>query len=652
MARAGRVEAFMMVDEERRATGAQRVSVQTLVEMCGRDVAGEPTFEAEAVDVSGRGLHVRTAYLPEIGSPLVCRLEDRGREIIAEGEVVWRKPDARGGEFGLMFTALDSGSVAALRDLCGPEPAAPERKPAEKEPEDVAPGADPGSRVRLHIDGLGAPMKALVREAAPKKLKVGSNLEFLKVGRHLEIESLGQDSRRGAYIDAIDVLVDPQSGVPQLVVAMHYDDVGDTTPEPSVVDRVPSSARGASDVPADLPLRQSPARQEMAESSEFESIDSDDPEPFEAPGPADEVVSDANVLRGRLGTAAANAGRVAKQGGDTLARWGAKAAGGMGRLLKDAGAKALELRRKSNDGKPHPRTTSLPPGGGLSSEGRRLRPQSAAARARPPESESNAGPAKEKPRQVRRIAAGAALLVLVAGVGALAFHRPAAPPGSKTSGPSAAVSVAAADVKEVDSQGNPVVNAKVQRLTAPAPSASQGLTAEVPLFGPTPMATIEPAPLGPNPEASAQAAAQTPPAADQGAQSPPPVADEAFDDQPKEGDSKEDSSKRSGADLKPWGKGTVKTPTIHRLRLDGPGTAIKGEISSSGFAVFLPGRKIMEAPGGIAKRDKRIVKVSSQNSAAGARVSFKFREGVPGYRVRLRKDFVEFLISAPASAKK
>jgi hypothetical protein len=636
----------MMADEERRATGAQRVPVQTLVEMCGRDIAGEPTFEAQSVDVSGRGMHVRTAYLPEVGSELVCRLEGQGREIIAEGVVAWRTPEARGGEFGLMFTALDSGSVAALRELCGTDgkAAVPEHEPAEKEPAAPRePSNDPGSRVRLHIDGLGAPMKALVREAATRKLKVGSNLEFLKVGRHLEIESLDQSSRRGAYIDAIDVLVDPQSGVPQLVVALHYDDVEDTTPEPSVVDHAPVDARAASAEPLEAPLRQTPAQHELAEADRFEAPDPEDVEPFEGPSPAEEVASDADALRGRLGVAASSAGRVAKQGGEALARLGAKAASGMGHWLKDAGSKALELRRKSKDKQPLPRTTSLPPGGGISAEARRLRPQS-----RQPETGESPAPAKGKPRQVRRIAAGAALLVLVAAVGALAVRRPAPPPGNAAAGPSAAVSVAAADVKEVDSQGNPVVNAKVQRLAAaPAPSSSAGLTAEVPLFGPTPMATMEPAPLGPSPEASALAQAPKPPAAAEAAQSSPPAADEAFDDEPK---NKEDANKdqQSSAEVKPWGKGTVKTPTIHRLRLDAPGTAIKGEIGSSGFAVFLPGRKVMEAPGGIAKRDKRIVKVTSQNTAAGARVSFKFREGVPAYRVRLRKDFVEFLIGAPA----
>jgi hypothetical protein len=126
--------------EERRTQGLGRVPVQALVEICGRDVGGAPAFEAESIDVSGRGMHVRTAYLPEIGAPLVCRFENSGNEIVVEGIVAWRSEAERGGEFGIQFTALDSGSVQALEQLCGikdgapssteePAPALPLRKP-------------------------------------------------------------------------------------------------------------------------------------------------------------------------------------------------------------------------------------------------------------------------------------------------------------------------------------------------------------------------------------------------------------------------------------------------------------------------------------------------------------------------------------------
>src|SRR3954469_723126 len=102
--------------QERRAQGTSRVPLETLVEICGNE-PGIPAFEAEALDVSAKGMHLRTAYLPEQGAPLVCRFEDHGREIVVEGVVAWRKESSKGGDFGVAFTALDSRSVDALREL-------------------------------------------------------------------------------------------------------------------------------------------------------------------------------------------------------------------------------------------------------------------------------------------------------------------------------------------------------------------------------------------------------------------------------------------------------------------------------------------------------------------------------------------------------
>jgi len=189
--------------QERRAEGAGRVRVETLVEVCGNE-PGIPAFEAEAVDVSARGMHLRTAYLPDNGAPLVCRFEEGGREIVVEGRVAWRREGSRGGEFGVEFTALDSSSVGALRELCdgaGEQDAAPEARHDTK--------SEVGSRVRLHIDGLGSPMKARVRESGSQNVQVGSNLEFLKVGRRLEVEDLEAGGRRQAQIDGVSVAIDP-----------------------------------------------------------------------------------------------------------------------------------------------------------------------------------------------------------------------------------------------------------------------------------------------------------------------------------------------------------------------------------------------------------------------------------------------------------
>ncbi|HET9953259.1 MAG TPA: PilZ domain-containing protein, partial [Polyangiaceae bacterium] len=180
--------------QERRDPKNHRVTVSTLVEVCG-NVPGTPVFEAESIDLSARGMHLRTAYLPETGTPLVCRFESKGREIVVEGRVAWRRAATRGGEFGVEFTALDSRGVDALRELC--------RSGEERPEEDGAELGEPGSRVRLHIEGLGSPMKARVKTSRGSKLQVGSSLEFLKVGRKLELEDLEHGARRGAEIDGI-----------------------------------------------------------------------------------------------------------------------------------------------------------------------------------------------------------------------------------------------------------------------------------------------------------------------------------------------------------------------------------------------------------------------------------------------------------------
>ena len=244
--------------DERRAKATQRVPMGTLVEICGNE-PGIPAFEAESVDVSARGMHVRTAYLPELNAPLVCRFEDQGREIIVEGAVAWRREGARGGEFGIQFTALDASSVEALRDLCGvPNAGSDSAAPDESEAKNPA-----GSRVRLHIDGLGSPMKARVRGASDRGVQVGSNLEFLKVGRRLEVEDLERGAKREAFIDSVSVAIDPKTQVPQLVVALRYEEVEESTPEPSVIDseagrNAPLARTIALTFPAAAPRRPTP----------------------------------------------------------------------------------------------------------------------------------------------------------------------------------------------------------------------------------------------------------------------------------------------------------------------------------------------------------------------------------------------------------
>ena len=95
-----------------------------------------------------------------------------------------------------------------------------------------------------------------------------------------------------------------------------------------------------------------------------------------------------------------------------------------------------------------------------------------------------------------------------------------------------------------------------------------------------------------------------------------------------------------------FGQGRMHLPIVYRLRLNKPGEGLRGERTPTGFDVFIPGRKTMESGTAISRRDDRIAKVVTRNGTEGARVSFRFRGPIPAYKVRLRKDFVEFFISS------
>lgn len=658
--------------EERRAAGIARVPVQAMVELCGLDPRTSPAFEAESINVSGRGLHVRTAFVPEVGTPLVCRLEERGREIIAEGVVAWVNEGSGGGEFGLKFTALDQNSVGVLRELTGlaraedavdePEadspaeaPAPPARAASAAPPPADPARAVPGGRVRLHIDGLGAPMKALVRSASRSRVKVGSTLEMLRVGRRLELEDLERRARRGACIDAVEVMLDPQSGVPQLVVALHYEDVIDVTPDPTVIDdearlgEVASEASLSEPLPLGAPRRRSAAAPE-GDPAALDVAAGEDEQEGEAPpyeedeelAPEDEVEAEAGRFQGKMAVAAQRAGDAMRRTGTVFARWSSQAALGIARVARDAGARVVAGRASASADRPR-RTTAIPPSGVLASDGRRLRPQHPAPAAPAEPSPAADGFAKTVARgliaskPVRRAVLGIGLLAAAVTLGSYATRGgtgDAAAAAAAAPARSAAVAAAPGDVTAVDAEGNPrPAPAAPTKLVSGPPQSRDGIVADVPLFGPTPMATLEPAPLGPAPAAQGASAA----AAEDDEAVPTAkaaVADETFDEPVKKGT---DS----------WGRGQVRLPTIHRLRLDQAGATIQGAPSATGFSVVLPGVKVMENGTAIAKRDERIAKVTVENTTEGAKVTFRFRTEVPPYRVRLRKDFVEFLISAP-----
>jgi hypothetical protein len=358
-----------MTTDDRRAPGAARISFDGLVEVGG---ALGPSFEAQAVNVSEDGMQLRTAYLPELGQQVTCRFETTpGQGVVTSGEVVWSRGADTGGEFGIRFTEVDPESVDALKRVCGVAAAAA--------------AGQPGAKVRLYIDGLASPMRAKVRDARPAAITVGSDLGFLQVGKHIELEDAQSGNKRPASIDRVEVTVDPSSNIPQLVVTLRY---ADTTAEAA-------GGLGA-DVRGQGYLHDSDARPKSSE----------DPS----------ALDDASArFKGAFARHAAGVGpafkRFAHRAKVTL---------------------ALLAKRRLLDEDSMPRRTTAPaPGGGLHTSGRRVvRGESgapadgaASATVRRSQHGDEEAAVQAKPSAMKRKAVVATAVMMTAVLGALAIKR-------------------------------------------------------------------------------------------------------------------------------------------------------------------------------------------------------------------------------------
>jgi hypothetical protein len=352
-----------MSSEDRRAPGAMRAPFEGLVEVGG---ALGPSFEAQAVNVSEEGMQIRTAYLPEVGQPLSCRFDaGPGQSVLASGEVVWAQGAERGGEFGVRFTDLDAESVDALKRACGVE---------------AAPPVQPGSKVRLHIDGLASPMRAKIKDSDPSAVTVGSELGFLRVGKQLELEDAQSGAKRPASIDRVEVAVDPESRIPQLVVTLRYADTDGRSPASLEAGRHVKDAVSS-------------AREEKAL-------------PPLAPALADDDLGTVEEASAKMkGALAHNIARI----GPALER-----------LLRRAKTTALLLAKRRGEREPDEatrarRTTALPPGGGLHAAGRRVVRGDSSLPVEPP--------GAQKLQLTKRKAAIAGAVMIAAILGAMAIKR-------------------------------------------------------------------------------------------------------------------------------------------------------------------------------------------------------------------------------------
>lgn len=576
---------------ERRKPGS-RVPFEALVEIAAPEGT---SFEAESVDLSSAGMHLKTAYLPKIGTPLTFRFDadGAGAPVVVNGEVVWSSfgEDGveNGGEFGVRFRDVAGEDAELLRKIVG--------ESGDGTTTFTADGMmRPGSSVRIHIEGMQAPMRATLRNDAKIGAIVGSELKMLRIGAVVELEDKEKRVRRPARVDGVACEIDEETRVPQLVVKLRYDQQTHASeaeaflptrkaPMPADVETAAREVRASTNPPqaaeqarVSLPVAKDEAMSAEASDSRDsrEMSDSRDSDAGESASHSEPKAMGAfgDKMKIALGGAAAYAQRFGARIGTTVS------------LL----AKRGQSEKQEEEGSEVRRTTSkFTSIGGSSAQRRTLRPQTRDVSGSNGDEEVAMEEIDSKKVMRRRqigIAAGVGIAVVL---GFLAFRKP--------------------------HPKDPVVQAPTPEL-APAASAT--------------VAAAPPPALSATPALPADTVAAAP--------------------APLVGDS-------TGVDAKgnpnPFGTPSVKKGTKMLLRLDGPVTEIKGMQMPNGFVVSVPNRKSLEAAGPLAAKDPRISSAKVVNQPGGAELTIAFKDDSPAYVVKAKGDALEIVLAhEKAIAKK
>jgi hypothetical protein len=452
------------------------------------------------------------------------------------------------------------------------------------------------STVKLHLAGLATPMRAEVKEQGHRRLDVGSNLEFLRVGRALEVEEVGVGRRRQAEIEGVNVAIDPRSQIPQLILSLRY-------PEPAL-----SEAPQASEPPPSVTYAKSVGKTSAFSEDASESGGDE--------GEARELFG--IKLPEPMAEAFVRAQRLALRAGEQCARLGLRARRAT-RWFKARAQRPERAVRAPRRTAPVFRTPPV-----------QLRPQrGASASTQRAPTASNVRRDVLAQRALRRYGLLALLFVTAIGLGAWWGT------GKRTRATASDAPVKTraiprpAPVEPAPSAATPASNQLVATEPAPSPAREEE-AAELPRFA------------AQQPERSLSPAERV-------LASPPPAAKSAplvFENVPSTARAPARRESAAPVGSSEFSRGKLHLPIIHRLRLDGPAARVVGEPTSSGFNIVIPGRKVMESGAAISKRDRRISRVATRNNNGSAKIAFDFKGTIPAYKIRLRQDFVEIFISS------
>jgi hypothetical protein len=160
------------------------------------------------------------------------------------------------------------------------------------------------------------------------------------------------------------------------------------------------------------------------------------------------------------------------------------------------------------------------------------------------------------------------------------------------------------------------------------------------------VATRKPAPP-PEPVATTT----TPPAAEPVAPPPAPIPAPEPMAMPDDTLTSTDANGKPGK-VAPFSNGTVGGhANVLKIKMDGAIVKIQGASQPTGFTVVIPSRKALDAAGPLAAKDPRIAAIRMANEASGAELTVTFKDGVPNYQVRAKKDVLEIALAKPVSAE-
>jgi hypothetical protein len=169
----------------------------------------------------------------------------------------------------------------------------------------------------------------------------------------------------------------------------------------------------------------------------------------------------------------------------------------------------------------------------------------------------------------------------------------------------------------------PVAAASASALPEAALANGEAQSANVPLFGATPMTTVESVP---------------PP--------PPPAMAAGPEPTPETGDVAGGSSDDDDEELKKeWGERSVKNGNKLKLKLDGEADGFRASQGEQGFTLVVPGRKFVGSASELARKDKRLSMLNVVNKPDATEITVEFKGDAPEYAVKAKGETIEISLA-------